>query len=361
MKCDVCGAEFSDDKKKCPMCGSKPVCEGQRGKIKTEKVKIDAEETQEFLKYVDFVDNSEALLNLGLCTYHGIGTEKNTRAAFRYFQRAASLGNDRAQYYTALSYEEGSGTEKDIEQAKIWYRLSAAQKNREALNAIELRFPELRVKVTREEVQNADIDQAVQSVMMLRCGSEDGLKSQGTAFILKDGRIVTCAHVILNEDHQPYESIIGMLGGDASPYLLKPLCTDISKDIAVLKFAGITGRSAARGRGLNLSEQNGQFGEDIYIVGNPLGIGLSVSKGIISSPERKVDFLKVDHVIQTDISANTGDSGGPLISKDGEILGMMTFISEEGRGGMSFCVPSCEITAVLEKLYAAGIETDAEK
>lgn len=97
-----------------------------------------------------------------------------------------------------------------------------------------------------------------------------------------------------------------------------------------------------------------QIGDPVLAVGNPLGIGVSVSAGIVSALHRDIMETPFDDDIQTDAAINHGNSGGPLINRDGEVIGLntaLTTLSPEGGSiGIGYAIPSDEVKYVVNKL-----------
>jgi serine protease Do len=100
-----------------------------------------------------------------------------------------------------------------------------------------------------------------------------------------------------------------------------------------------------------------QIGDPVIAIGNPLGIGMSVSAGIVSALNRNINGSAIDDYIQTDASINHGNSGGPLFNRAGKVIGMNTAIISPTRGsaGLGFAQPSDDVTFVTERLIRHGV------
>ena len=137
--------------------------------------------------------------------------------------------------------------------------------------------------------------------------------SQGTGFIITDdGYIVTNAHILVGgREVFAVTSEQRTIQADFIGY-------DETLDIALLKIPGDYNR-------LNLANSNNiQIGEKVIAIGNPLGLQFSVSEGIISAKDRPGPN-DLEAYIQTDAALNPGNSGGPLINKDGKVVGINNF------------------------------------
>jgi len=99
-----------------------------------------------------------------------------------------------------------------------------------------------------------------------------------------------------------------------------------------------------------------QLGDSVFAVGNPLGLGLSVSAGIVSALNRNIMETPYDHFIQTDAAINHGNSGGPLFNMQGEVIGMGTaFISPtNSSAGLGFAIPSSGVRFVVDRIEKYG-------
>ena len=161
----------------------------------------------------------------------------------------------------------------------------------------------------------------------------------------KDGYIVTNFHIIsgskfikikLNDGQELDANIIG---GDANA------------DIAVLKI-----QSNEELKPINISDSNDlKIGDKVLAIGNPYGIGISVSSGIISATGRDYGNPYLE-LIQTDAAINPGNSGGALINENGNLIGINTKIFSRTGGfqGLGFAIPSNNIVQIASELIQFG-------
>lgn len=146
--------------------------------------------------------------------------------------------------------------------------------------------------------------------------------SQGTGFIVNsDGYIITNAHVLAGAHYAH------AITSDKQTKNSELIGYDINMDIAILKIQGnypflIFGNS-----------QEAKIGEKVIAIGNPVGLSFSATEGIISAVHRPGQN-NLPYYIQTDVALNPGNSGGPLIDKNGEVIGINNFkiSSTEGIG-----------------------------
>lgn len=178
-------------------------------------------------------------------------------------------------------------------------------------------------------------------------GNRKKISSIGSGFIIsKDGLIVTNNHVI--ED----ATEINVNLYDGSKYKAKIVGRDKRSDIAILKinpnkdlkFVKFADSSKIR------------IGDWIIVVGNPYGLGGSVSVGIISARSRSIGGSSNDEFIQTDAAINKGNSGGPMFNIKGEVVGISSAIFSPSGGsvGIGFATPSNSASQIVKQLREQG-------
>jgi serine protease Do len=173
--------------------------------------------------------------------------------------------------------------------------------------------------------------------------------AQGSGFVIdgKEGLIVTNNHVIDGAD----EIVINF--NDGSKLVVeKILGKDSKTDLALLKVT--PKRPLAQ---VTFGSSNAlKVGDWVMAIGNPFGLGGSVSVGIISAKQRDINTGPYDDFLQTDAAINRGNSGGPLFNMDGEVIGVNTAIISPSGGsiGIGFAVPSDSAVVVLDQLRQFG-------
>lgn len=169
----------------------------------------------------------------------------------------------------------------------------------------------------------------------------------GSGFIISsDGKIVTNHHVV-----EGAETVTVKLA-DGRSFEATVVGTDPSTDIAVLKIEADVDLPAVS---FGTSETM-RVGDEVVAVGNPFGLGGTVTSGIISAKSRNINAGPLDDFIQTDAAINRGNSGGPLFNNDGEVIGVNTAILSPGGGsvGIGFAVPSDLVQEVVADLSDDG-------
>ena len=98
-----------------------------------------------------------------------------------------------------------------------------------------------------------------------------------------------------------------------------------------------------------------RIGDWVIAIGNPFGLGGTVTSGIISARNRSIGLARYEDFIQTDASINQGNSGGPLFNMDGNVIGINTAIlGQSGSIGIGFAIPSNSAQLVIEQLIKYG-------
>ncbi|MFN4089912.1 MAG: DegQ family serine endoprotease [Alphaproteobacteria bacterium] len=171
--------------------------------------------------------------------------------------------------------------------------------------------------------------------------------SLGSGFIVDpDGYIVTNHHVIKDAD----EIVVRM--HDDRQFEAEIVGRDSKTDIALLKV-----KSEAPLPFLEFGDSDAmRVGDWVIAIGNPFGLGGTVTAGIISARQRDINAGPYDDFIQTDASINRGNSGGPLVGLDGKVVGVATAIFSPSGGsvGIGFAVPASLAGPIVDQLREFG-------
>jgi len=177
--------------------------------------------------------------------------------------------------------------------------------------------------------------------------------NNGTGFIISaDGFIATNNHVI--ED----AAEITVSLSDGSKYKAKVVGADKKSDLAVIKIN--TGNSGGAGKNLTFAKfgdpAKSRIGDWIIVIGNPYGLGGSVSAGIVSARGRTIGGESDHDFIQTDAAINRGNSGGPMFNLKGEVIGICTalFSPSGGNVGIGFATPINIAAPIIKQLKEQG-------
>lgn len=168
---------------------------------------------------------------------------------------------------------------------------------------------ELKLIKSAQDDFSGVVDDAVRSVLTVR--TEDSI---GTGFIIhSDGYLVTNYHVI-----EGSEDSVEVINYDRNSYQAEYIGGDEVRDLALLKIPGNYPY-------LELADSSDlQVGKKVIAIGNPLGLSFTVTEGIISALNR-VGPSGLAEYVQTDVSLNPGNSGGPLIDTQGKVVGINNF------------------------------------
>ena len=186
----------------------------------------------------------------------------------------------------------------------------------------------------------------------------NGLGSQqisalGSGFVIdKTGHIVTNYHVVEGAD------VVTVSFSNRDTVKAEVVGTDPSSDIAVLRVN--TAASALTPLPLGNSDAV-EVGDPVVAIGNPFGLDRTATAGIVSALQRLItapNRFTIDHVIQTDAPINHGNSGGPLLSSRGQVIGVNTQIetgdTATGNVGIGFSVPSNTVKDVVAQIIRTG-------
>jgi serine protease Do len=170
----------------------------------------------------------------------------------------------------------------------------------------------------------------------------------GSGFIIDpSGLVVTNNHVIADADE------ISVIMHDGQAYKAKVLGADGKADLALLKLQDAPAKLPFVSLG---NSDDSRVGDWVIAIGNPYGLGGSVTAGIVSARSRDINAGPYDDFIQTDAAINKGNSGGPLFNLKGEVVGINTAIFSQTGGsiGIGFSIPSNLAKPVIADLQKYG-------
>lgn len=175
------------------------------------------------------------------------------------------------------------------------------------------------------------------------------VQSLGSGFVIdaEKGFIVTNNHVIADADE------IEVNFNDGSKLKAELVGKDIKTDLAVLKVDPSKHKLKAVQFG---NSEKARIGDWVLAIGNPFGLGGTVTTGIISARKRDINSGPYDDFIQTDAAINRGNSGGPLFDMDGKVIGINTAIISPSGGsiGIGFAIPAEMAVGVIDQLKEFG-------
>ncbi len=182
-------------------------------------------------------------------------------------------------------------------------------------------------------------------------GERGGQRSSavGSGFVISaDGYVVTNNHVVNNA------STVKLKFQGGVEYDAKVIGTDAKTDLALLKI-----ESDKTFDFVPLTAKEAKVGDWVMAVGNPFGLGGTVTAGIVSARGRDIGSGPYDDYLQIDASINKGNSGGPAFNLEGEVVGVNTAIFSPSGGsvGIGFAIPAAIVKNVIEDLKTNGAVT----
>ncbi|HEU0150825.1 MAG TPA: trypsin-like peptidase domain-containing protein, partial [Bradyrhizobium sp.] len=169
---------------------------------------------------------------------------------------------------------------------------------------------------------------------------------QGSGFLISaDGYAVTNNHVVDGA------SKVEVTTDDGKSYKAQVIGTDQRTDLALIKLEGGSNFPFAK-----LADGKPRIGDWVLAVGNPFGLGGTVTAGIVSAMGRDIGNGPYDDFIQIDAPVNKGNSGGPAFSVDGDVVGVNTAIYSPSGGsvGIAFSIPASTVKSVVAQLKDKG-------
>jgi len=174
------------------------------------------------------------------------------------------------------------------------------------------------------------------------------ITGQGSGFFIsRDGYAVTNNHVVQNAEN------VQVTTDDGKTYTAKVIGTDSRTDLALIKVEGDNFPF------VKLADDSPRVGDWVLAVGNPFGLGGTVTAGIVSARGRDIGAGPYDDFIQIDAPVNKGNSGGPTFDVDGNVIGVNTAIFSPSGGsvGIAFAIPADTVKSVIAQLRDKGSVT----
>jgi S1-C subfamily serine protease len=186
--------------------------------------------------------------------------------------------------------------------------------------------------------------QTIDSVVQIQVFNDSGRQGQGSGFVYDDRHVVTNEHVVSDST----EVQVRFTDGDWR--VAEVAGTDVYSDLAVLRVQDMPDDTTP----LQLVDSEVTIGQEVVAIGNPFGLSGSVSAGIVSGVDRTLpaaNNFTIPDAIQTDAAVNPGNSGGPLVTLDGEVAGVINSGSGDNIG---FAISAALIQRVVPSLIRTG-------
>ena len=313
-------------------------------------------------------EHAKAQYNLGRMYDSGVGVSLDDREAVRWYRMAAEQGDVQAQLYMGLMYWSGEGVVENEYEAYIWYSIAKTGGNKVAAellreNKWHLDLAASEIKSAKREAarrlekidnryarsdnsspvyaneapiaiapQNKGIAETVfentwRSVVLIKTS-----EAQGSGVIVRPNIVATNCHVIdAGGDIVVFKHDNRRASTDTL-FLATVRRRDDENDFCLLDVAGLWGIQASMRKYDTLN-----IGENVYALGSPKGLDLSLSTGIISQLREGTNL----RYIQTDAAFSPGSSGGGLFDSQGNLIGILTKkLTTEGAEGLGFAIPA---------------------
>ena len=337
-QCQKCKANLADDALFCTACGTKY----------GEEPKAD-ESNSLFLKYSGYLD-PEALFKVAWAKEKGIVKSEVPGEAETIYKMLALKGHQGSMFrYSMIQLEKDP---PNTEEAVTWLRLAATQGHVESINYLKTSMPEVleepekkqeevsALPVHREgELTGEEVFAKMQHSVVEIYAADNKTAARSSGFLVSaSGFVLTNAHAVLDSNGEPYSTLRVLFDGKAYEGKLVAVGSPAdgvhdNLDLALLFAVGIKDSAAAE-LGDSASCRNGQ---KVYLIGNSLGSGTCITSGIISDAQRAMPGLSYPYVM-TDAAANHGNSGGPLVSKAGNVVGVLV-AGVQNAEGMNYAIP----------------------
>ncbi|HVF33184.1 MAG TPA: trypsin-like peptidase domain-containing protein [Acidimicrobiales bacterium] len=200
----------------------------------------------------------------------------------------------------------------------------------------------------------ADVVAAVApAVVSIQVEAPGGVGAGSGVILTDDGEVLTNAHVVAGAS-----AVRVLVAGEAQPRTATIVGADPTADLALLRLDGPGGlRTVELGSSFDVA-----VGDDVVAIGNALGLsgGPTVTRGIVSALDRSLETASgtMTGLIQTDASISSGNSGGPLVNVDGEVIGINTAVAATNRGtsaeNIGFAIAVDRVQPVVDALRSAA-------
>jgi putative serine protease PepD len=264
-------------------------------------------------------------------------TRRRTLSTVAVLVAAAAIGVGGAATYAGLAPE---GTRTIVRQATVSNGEPAANTTGLSVSDIYQRTHKGVVEITVTTSQSTN-----------PFGGEQGQQAQGSGFVYdSDGRIITNQHVVDGA------TSISVRFWNGKTYKAELVGSDPSTDLAVIKVDA----PASVLTPLTLADSNAvAVGDNVVAIGSPFGLENTVTSGIVSALHRQMtspNNFSIDDAIQTDAAINHGNSGGPLLNAEGQVIGVNAQIESDsgGNDGVGFAIPSNTVKSIVSELISTG-------
>ena len=184
-------------------------------------------------------------------------------------------------------------------------------------------------------------------------GGDDSGPRQRRSNSLGSGFVIDASGIVITNNHVIADATeVQVIFTDGTKLKAEVLGKDAKVDVAVLRVKSDKPLKAVK----FADSEKSRVGDWVLAVGNPFGLGGSVTAGIVSARNRNIDSGPYDNYIQTDAAINKGNSGGPLFNMDGDVIGINTAILSPSGGsiGIGFATPANTVVPIIDQLQKYG-------
>lgn len=202
------------------------------------------------------------------------------------------------------------------------------------------------VKFSEPVVEESGLDNAIRSSVAIKAVNEFGGSMGSGVLLSQDGYIITCAHLFVTTKDITSKDITVHLYDDPIDYKVKIIGMSTDLDLALLKIQNLPRHNLSFVKLMN--PKSIKLGMEIYVIGDPLGLNWTVSKGVVSflhRPMGEIDYL------QFAAPATFGNSGGPIVNSKGELVGLVSRMIINPSDSLKFAVTNDHIIEFIDKLY----------
>ena len=264
-------------------------------------------------------------------------TRRRTLSTAAVLVAAAAIGVGGAATYAGLAPE---GTRTVVRQETVSNGEPAANTTGLSVSDIYQRTQKGVVEITVTTSQSTN-----------PFGGEQTQQAQGSGFVYdSNGRIITNQHVVEGA------TSISVRFWNGTTYKAELVGSDPSTDLAVVKVDA----PASVLTPLTLADSNDvAVGDNVVAIGSPFGLENTVTSGIVSALHRQMtspNNFSIDDSIQTDAAINHGNSGGPLLNAEAQVIGVNAQIESDsgGNDGVGFAIPSNTVKSIVSELISTG-------
>lgn len=330
---------------------------------------ISADHEEFIMRNIDFF-NPETQVRIGIMFAEGVGVKKDMKKAVRFFEKAALNGNMDGMFRFAEALYNGNGIEKNETKALYFYNEAAAMGHIGArhilneINGFKINNKAPHYKESKNSEGNiSSFEEIIAKVkdycVEITCCDSNGIPlAQGSGCFISPSVLLTNAHVVLQASKKgtvQFPAIIAKSDAYDQLMPINVIYADKNEDIAIC--TSLIEFPVHKDFPRLVRNYSYNLGKEVFTIGNGLGRGLAVSKGVISK-ELEEKSYGYKQTIRTDMSINPGNSGGALFDMEGNIIGMMTFVARTNDNslayGLSYAITSNTIADAIMSMQRRG-------